>query len=75
MPRLYADENILLPLVEELRRLGHDVLTTQEAGLAGQAVPDDAVIVPGLWAAAMHHWCRCRTSRWRPCMAGRSKET
>jgi predicted nuclease of predicted toxin-antitoxin system len=26
--------------VEELRRLGHDVLTIQETGHAGQAVPD-----------------------------------
>lgn len=26
MARLYADENFPLPVVEELRRLGHDVL-------------------------------------------------
>jgi hypothetical protein len=29
---LYADENFPLPGVEELRRLAHDVLTTQEDG-------------------------------------------
>ena len=30
MSRLLADENFPLPVVEELRRLGHDVLTVQE---------------------------------------------
>lgn len=44
MARLYADENFPLPVVEELRRLGHDVLTIQETGLAGQAMPDEAVL-------------------------------
>jgi len=29
---LYADENFPHPVVEELRRFGHDVLTTQEDG-------------------------------------------
>ena len=33
-----------LRVVEELRRLGHDVLTIQEAGKAGQAVPDEEVL-------------------------------
>jgi hypothetical protein len=42
--RLYANENFPLPVVEELRRSGHDVLTTQEAGRAGQAVPDEDVL-------------------------------
>jgi hypothetical protein len=28
--RLYADEDFPLPVVEELRRCGHDVLTVQE---------------------------------------------
>lgn len=31
-------------MVEELRRLGHDVLTTLEAGNAGTALPDEAVL-------------------------------
>jgi hypothetical protein len=35
---LYADEDFPLPVVEELRRLGHDVLTAQEDGK--QAAPD-----------------------------------
>lgn len=44
MARLYADENFPLPMVEELRRLGHDVLTIHEAGQAGQAIPDETVL-------------------------------
>jgi len=44
MTRLYADENFPQPVVTELRRLGHDVLTVHEAGKAGQRVPDDTVL-------------------------------
>jgi hypothetical protein len=44
MARLYANENFPLPVLEELRRLGHDVLTTQDAGCAGIAVPDIQVL-------------------------------
>ena len=44
MARLYSNENFPLPAVEELRRLGHDVLTSQEAGRAGHAAPDEAVL-------------------------------
>jgi hypothetical protein len=36
--QLYADENFPLPVVEELRQLGHDVLTAQDDGR--QATPD-----------------------------------
>jgi hypothetical protein len=42
--RLYANENFPLTAVQELRRLGHDVLTTVEAGRANQAVPDADVL-------------------------------
>jgi hypothetical protein len=42
--RLYANENFPLPVVEELRRLGHDVLTIQETGQAGQALSDEGVL-------------------------------
>jgi hypothetical protein len=42
--RLYTDENVPLPVVEGLRQLGHDVLTTLEAGKAGLAEPDEAVL-------------------------------
>lgn len=44
MAKLYANENFPLPIVEELRRLGHDVLTIQESGKAGQAMPDQDVL-------------------------------
>jgi hypothetical protein len=44
MAHLYADENFPLPVVEELRRMGHDVLTIQEAGKAGQSTPDEVVL-------------------------------
>jgi predicted nuclease of predicted toxin-antitoxin system len=39
MARLYADEQVPRPVVENLRRLGHDVLTVQAAGNAGDADP------------------------------------
>ena len=44
MARLYANESFPLPMVIELRRLGHDVLTVQETGKADQALPDEAVL-------------------------------
>ena len=44
MARLYSNENFPLPVVEELRRLGHDVLTIQETGKANQEFPDEAVL-------------------------------
>jgi predicted nuclease of predicted toxin-antitoxin system len=44
MARLYADENFSLPVVEELRLLGHDVLTAREAGRAGAGIPDPIVL-------------------------------
>lgn len=44
MARLYANGNFPFPVVEELRRLGHDVLTTSDAGHAGKALPDQAVL-------------------------------
>jgi hypothetical protein len=42
--RFYANENIALPVVMELRRLGHDVLTSLDAGRANSAIPDAAVL-------------------------------
>ncbi|MBU1902069.1 MAG: DUF5615 family PIN-like protein [Proteobacteria bacterium] len=44
MSRLLAGENFPLPVIEELRRLGHDVLTVQEAGRANQQFPDNEVL-------------------------------
>lgn len=42
--KFYADENFPLRTVEELRLLGHDVLTTFEDGRANQAIPDEDVL-------------------------------
>jgi len=44
MARLYTNENFPLQVVDELRRLGHEVLTSQEAGNAGRGVPDEEVL-------------------------------
>jgi predicted nuclease of predicted toxin-antitoxin system len=44
MARLYANENFPRQVVEALRALGHDVLTVQEAGNAGEAIGDDQVL-------------------------------
>ena len=44
MARLYANENFPLQVVEELRRLGHDVLTIQETGKAEQSLPDEEIL-------------------------------
>jgi predicted nuclease of predicted toxin-antitoxin system len=44
MFRFYANENLSSVLVNELRRLGHDVLTSYEAGNANQRIPDERVL-------------------------------
>jgi hypothetical protein len=44
MARLYANENFPFPVVEALRRLGDDVLTSQETGLSGRGAPDEEVL-------------------------------
>lgn len=44
MLHLYANENFPLPVVEELRGFGYDVLTTYESGRAGIAIPDEEVL-------------------------------
>jgi predicted nuclease of predicted toxin-antitoxin system len=42
--RFYTNENIPLQVVMELRRLGHDVATSLDAGMANSAVPDAEVL-------------------------------
>jgi predicted nuclease of predicted toxin-antitoxin system len=44
MAAFYADENFRYPVVTALRRLGHDVLTCQEAGRADQGIDDEIVL-------------------------------
>src|SRR5437660_1564387 len=41
---LYADENFPLRAVEELRRLGHGVLTALEDGRANLSIPDEDLL-------------------------------
>jgi hypothetical protein len=41
---IYSNENFPLPIVDELRKFGHDVLTIQETGKAGQAMSDEEVL-------------------------------
>jgi len=40
MALLFADEDFPFPVVERLRQLGHDMLTTLEAGRANQRIGD-----------------------------------
>lgn len=42
--RLYSNENFPLPAVEALREMGHDVLTTCDAGNSGAGIPDEDVL-------------------------------
>lgn len=44
MARLYANENFPVEVVAHLRSLGHEVLTTHDAGKSNQAIEDDAVL-------------------------------
>jgi hypothetical protein len=44
MAKLYSNENFPLPVVERLRTLGHDVLTSLDAGNAGFGMPDERVL-------------------------------
>ena len=41
---LYADENFPLRVIEELRRLGHDVVTALEDGKANQSITDQDIL-------------------------------
>lgn len=44
MARFYSNENLPTDLVNALRKLGHDVLTSYEAEQANQKIPDAAVL-------------------------------
>lgn len=44
MARLYANENFPVEVVQRLRVLGHDVLTTHDIGNSNQGIEDDAVL-------------------------------
>ena len=44
MAHLYSNENFPQKVVEALRELGHDVLTTHQAGKSNQSISDDEVL-------------------------------
>ena len=44
MLRIYSNENFPVDVVQGLRELGHDVLTTHDAGRSGQRIPDEEVL-------------------------------
>lgn len=45
MARFYTNENFPIPIANQLRKFGHDVLTIQETGKANQALSDREVLV------------------------------
>jgi len=51
----YADEDFPFPAVEELRRLGHDVLTAQEDGQRATPDPNLLARVHALGRAVLTH--------------------
>ena len=44
MAAFYANENFPIGVVQYLREMGHDVLTSHEAGNANQRIPDEDVL-------------------------------
>jgi mono/diheme cytochrome c family protein/cytochrome c553 len=52
---LYADEDFPLPVVQELRRLGHDVLTAHEDGRHAAPDPDVLARAHALYRAVLSH--------------------
>ena len=54
MARLYSDEDFSFPVVGELRQLGHDVLTAQEAGHSNKGIS-----IPSFWPSRSRATGRC----------------
>jgi predicted nuclease of predicted toxin-antitoxin system len=50
MADLFADENFSLRVVRELRKLGHDVLSSREAGLANRGIADPDIFLAAVSA-------------------------
>ncbi|WP_017306553.1 DUF5615 family PIN-like protein [Spirulina subsalsa] len=44
MFRFYGNENLAFQVVNGLRQLGYDILTSYEAGNANQGIPDEQVL-------------------------------
>jgi predicted nuclease of predicted toxin-antitoxin system len=51
MLNFYSNENLSIDLVEMLRELNYDVLTSYQAGQTNQGIPDDEVLA---YATANH---------------------
>ncbi|HZO27771.1 MAG TPA: DUF5615 family PIN-like protein [Chloroflexota bacterium] len=47
---MFADENCSLRVVRELRKLGHDVLTSRDAGLANRGTGDPDIFLAAVAA-------------------------
>jgi hypothetical protein len=58
--RLYSDENFPVEVVEQLRLLGHDVWTSQEAEQSNRGIPDSEV----LSFATLHEHAVLTINRW-----------
>lgn len=67
MPRLYADENVPLPVVKALLELGYDVLTVVEDGKGNWRYPDASVLrdaaASGRAVITLNRTRFCRRSR------------
>lgn len=44
MARFLADENFPFPVTEELRSLGHDVVTLEDLGKSDQRISDETIL-------------------------------
>ena len=44
MASFYTNENFPIKVAQKLREMGHDVLTSHEAGKANQRIPDEEVL-------------------------------
>jgi len=44
MASFYTNENFPIKVAQHLRQMGHDVLTSHEAGKANQRIPDEDVL-------------------------------
>jgi uncharacterized protein with PIN domain len=44
MASFYTNENFPIKIARYLRQMGHDVLTSHEAGKANQCIPDEEVL-------------------------------
>jgi hypothetical protein len=44
MASFYTNENFPIKIAQYLRQMGHDVLTSHEAGKTNQRIPDEEVL-------------------------------